>query len=477
VLSVCQTLKAAVTTTDSLLIQLGQYPTSSKLRVPILFLLFDENIKNDPNKAAGYIYEALAICNDLNLDKEKANALHKLGEVNLDENELDSAIWYFSTAIDLLKESAQPILLASAYNQRGIAFENKGLYKDAFENYLNALKIYESENNLEGVAKQYLNIGLIHQYKQEFKLADNYFKDALRISQNRMYEEGIAAALNNLGINCKEQNDLDGALSYFTQVLAIDQKNNDEGNIAYSLNNIGAVYELMGAYDQANKYYMRSASIKRKVRDYIGLSNSFNNIGSTLIKQRQFQLAKNYLDSSFALSLQYGFRNNTVEIYKNFYELELAKHNYPRALKYYQDYVNAKDSIEAYENAIAISEMQSQYDLNKAEAALVQKEKELIGRNYLIAFSAFLILMLIGLSAYFYYNSNRIKKLYGLLNVQHKRLLLAKDEAEKAAAIKTQFLSVISHEIRTPLNAIIGVSHLIRDPQYHANLANNMEII
>jgi PAS domain S-box-containing protein len=40
-------------------------------------------------------------------------------------------------------------------------------------------------------------------------------------------------------------------------------------------------------------------------------------------------------------------------------------------------------------------------------------------------------------------------------------LIEAKDEAEKAALMKAQFLSNMSHEIRTPLNAIIGLSNLM----------------
>lgn len=37
----------------------------------------------------------------------------------------------------------------------------------------------------------------------------------------------------------------------------------------------------------------------------------------------------------------------------------------------------------------------------------------------------------------------------------------ARDEAEKAAQAKTDFLSTISHEIRTPLNAVVGLSHFL----------------
>jgi signal transduction histidine kinase/ActR/RegA family two-component response regulator len=44
-------------------------------------------------------------------------------------------------------------------------------------------------------------------------------------------------------------------------------------------------------------------------------------------------------------------------------------------------------------------------------------------------------------------------------------LINSRDQAEKAAGAKSDFLSVMSHEIRTPLNAIIGNIHLLQQEE------------
>jgi len=46
-----------------------------------------------------------------------------------------------------------------------------------------------------------------------------------------------------------------------------------------------------------------------------------------------------------------------------------------------------------------------------------------------------------------------------------EQVSLAKDQADKANAAKTDFLSSMSHEIRTPLNAIVGFSEAIQEEE------------
>ncbi len=50
---------------------------------------------------------------------------------------------------------------------------------------------------------------------------------------------------------------------------------------------------------------------------------------------------------------------------------------------------------------------------------------------------------------------------------EEEELILAKEEAEKASKLKSEFLAQMSHEIRSPLNVVVGFTQLLREDLRH----------
>lgn len=63
------------------------------------------------------------------------------------------------------------------------------------------------------------------------------------------------------------------------------------------------------------------------------------------------------------------------------------------------------------------------------------------------------------------------------LKEAQRELFLAKEKAEQASKIKSQFLSIMSHEIRTPMNAVIGMAHLLIDDKPRPDQLENLKTL
>lgn len=63
------------------------------------------------------------------------------------------------------------------------------------------------------------------------------------------------------------------------------------------------------------------------------------------------------------------------------------------------------------------------------------------------------------------------------LKETQRDLFKAKEKAEQAYKVKSQFLSVMSHEIRTPMNAVIGLAHLLMEENPRQDQLENLRTL
>jgi PAS domain S-box-containing protein len=72
---------------------------------------------------------------------------------------------------------------------------------------------------------------------------------------------------------------------------------------------------------------------------------------------------------------------------------------------------------------------------------------------------------------------NGIARDITLLKEAQRELFLAKEKAEQASMVKSQFLSIMSHEIRTPMNAVIGMAHLLIEDNPRPDQLENLKTL
>jgi signal transduction histidine kinase len=161
------------------------------------------------------------------------------------------------------------------------------------------------------------------------------------------------------------------------------------------------------------------------------------------------------------------FANHLFEIedYKNAY-LALDKHE------------EVKDRVfrsENIKNAELVA-LKIELDESKKEIQEIKKERSLQSDNLkktkIIVTLILVFLMLMMFLLYILYRNNIFRrKINDFLESKNEELNIAKEKAEEASKLKTQFISTISHELRTPLYGVVGITNMLSDE--HKELANS----
>ncbi len=106
----------------------------------------------------------------------------------------------------------------------------------------------------------------------------------------------------------------------------------------------------------------------------------------------------------------------------------------------------------------------------------VEAEKEIQDQKFnnlkLLSILVIVVFLATLLLLYYQFKLNKIRQITNEeLTHANEALLVAKEKAEEATLLKTQFVSTISHELRTPLYGVIGITDIIETE--HKELENS----
>lgn len=420
-----------------------------------------------------------------------ARARFLITTLTTDFLQFDSAAYFLKASIKDFEKANALKELASAQNLLGIIYEKQGKYNQALYCYFKALFIFDRLSDPKGIANEYNNIGLVFELERHYNEALLYFNRALKIGNKLQDESLIANALSNLALSYQEQNMPEKALEYFKKVYEIDLKNNEPIDLGISFNNLGVVYTDLRKYDLAKDYLLRAAAIKTNNSELGGLANTYNNLGSVYTKLKNYDSAGYYLQLAVKIARDDGILPVLKEAYDAYSDLYEQKEDYVNALYYKKKSASLNDSITYTESALTLSQLENDYlslntEKSEFERTSNKEKSNLRLRLYVVS----LLLVVIVFGFLFYYivkvkksnkhlqiKQKKIEIQNKILQVKNIEILQAKEAAEEAAKVKTQFISTISHEIRTPLNAIIGVANLLNQNAPQPSQYENLNIL
>lgn len=342
---------------------------------------------------------------------------------------------------------------------------------------------------------------------------------ALKYAINANDDYLIGTSYNTIAANYYELSEFDKAVFFYNKGLLYANKTNND-TLKYKItNNLGNLYSFeKKQYKKGINYYMQSLKYSQKIADTSQIAFTKLNITWAYFEIGQFDKGLEYLEF---INKYYKKHNNLTTIvalnmlngmyYSHIEKNGKANSFFLNAIKFgnegnqksdlsfsHLEYSNFLfkngDYKKAYENLAIYNkiteELYNREKLNKANIVGVnieldefKREVDKIGhernlQNQSIRKSNIIVLLFIVvffvllLLLYSLIRNNRFKKKSNIELIQaNEELCLAKEKAEEATFLKTQFVSTISHELRTPLYGVIGITNMLLDE--HKELAQS----
>ncbi|MDA3952589.1 MAG: tetratricopeptide repeat protein [Bacteroidales bacterium] len=488
--------------------------SESKLKISVYKDIIELSYPDHLDIVLKYSEELLKLSESLNNDNSEAFSNYYLGNYYLKNDNFENSEKYLNKALTLYLSLDNKNQIIEVYHSLGLVNQFINNYDAALSYYQKQIEVAELIGNNEKAALCYHDIGTLYNDLQEYSTAQNYYEKALEIYKQTNNEERIAAIYQNIGVLHYNWGNYDQSLEFYEKSLVVYEELQEKQNVAISLSNIGLVYEECENYDKALDYYQKALIIFEEIESKSSLVYIFYNLGSLYRNIKNYSKSKEYFIKGLNLSIELPMNDYISYNYEALSGLYEESGKYSLALDNYKKYATIKDSLFNEEKHKQIGEIEAQFQSaqHDKEIAFMKLDQELQDsrlkkketQNLILILSSLLgivttfVLFLFArkqktLSEKFQNEIKEKRKTEAQLNnikneledrvaertidlessnnklikeiEEHKstmkNLEIAKNKAEEADRLKTNFLTNISHEVRKPMNSITGFSQML----------------
>ncbi len=296
--------------------------------------------------------------NDKNFVDLSANAYLLIAEIFSRQANWQNSFDYIRKARELFESVNDIKGIAKCENLLGTIYGDLGDIKNAVANFEVALGKSVDENNFTVIGKIEINLGIVNNIKGLFDEALVYFKRALFNYEKAGDKLRIAEIHQNIGMVYTKKENYESALKEFDESFAFAVENNYLQAAGFVYLSKSFVFTQMADYSLASAFADKAMEVAYKLNDKLTIAEVYKIKGIIQRNLKNFPLAENYLQTSLRLNIEAGNQLNQAEtyqelglLYKDMGKTKESEKNLTLALEYFKK-INAAPDIKLLENLL-----------------------------------------------------------------------------------------------------------------------------
>jgi len=418
--------------TDSLKMELVQ-TSDIKKEIDLCNNIADQYLVTDIDSASKYTSQALKLAISTGYLEGEIAALTNKSYIERMLGNFDSALIHVESAQKKAESINDQFLLADAYLQTGILYQDRVIYNLAFENFTNALQIYEQLKDTVKMVNAMNWIGNILTLTFDLEQAIIIYSKALNMAKVSNDTKSMAMLTNNIANIYGRKGQANKAMEMYKKALEINIKRNHFQWSAINNQNIALEFVNLEELDSAEFYMHNALSLINKTDDNYISASILAKLGALYIIRNELVLAKEYLHKADSIASEFNVIEILVEIKKSYTSLYHRLKDYESEANYLREYKTLSDSLMSDRNTIKLADLKFKYNYEKK-----QKESELKNQRtkyisiivIIFSVSGFIILILLYIQQKTRANKAKVEKEKFHLkneNLQHKLELKNKE--------------------------------------------------